>query len=263
MCYTALIYKTDKAAAQKAQRQAIINAILAQTYSNNNGFALLSETGQPLRTMEKAIFNKKFISEFNNPDQKWHLVHFRLATAGQKTLDNIHLWERNGHFFAHNGVINSLSYDKVKSDSLLFFENLINDAPKQGINYDNIKDLLDKHPQMADFYGRGFIVNPDNDVFMFGDFIAYYIDGYVIISSAPLFFGNSLEFGDLEFSIEPATPPLTAKLDGICGFDGHDFDFLGDIEAEHLPTYSWQKNNDWQDDVRYYNRNPKQIGFSY
>lgn len=81
-----------------------------------DGFSYASDTGT-FRGLEYKFQKVEY--------KKWVVVHTRTATNGTVNADNTHCWKHNEYTFAHNGTIASLASSVKKSDSRMFFDNLV------------------------------------------------------------------------------------------------------------------------------------------
>jgi hypothetical protein len=72
----------------------------------------------------------KQLAELNQVDHSI-VFHFRWASHGAKSLRNCHPFtlKKHGMVFCHNGVINKVQYDAVKSDTLMFAETILEQLP--------------------------------------------------------------------------------------------------------------------------------------
>lgn len=96
-------------------------------HSNNDGAGIMYSRGGEL-IIEKGIFESfldfrklydRGISLCNNSSV---VVHFRIATSGEKTEENCHPFRINKSIgFAHNGIFSAMSsYKQTKSDTAVF-----------------------------------------------------------------------------------------------------------------------------------------------
>lgn len=71
------------------------------------------------------------------------LIHFRIATQGKINDANCHPFKVNSSMaFIHNGVISKMPYDKAKSDTAFFNEDIVKKLPSNFMSNDAILKLL-------------------------------------------------------------------------------------------------------------------------
>lgn len=121
--------------------------------------------------------------------------HLRLATAGDITTGNVHFWEREGWYFAHNGTTSEgyAGYGKhapkqPHSDSYLFFERLIAAQTLTATDID-IPAVL-KQIKEWKLWGRFVLYHhATRKTYFFGDFHLYMMDDDIMyLASAPISF---------------------------------------------------------------------------
>jgi hypothetical protein len=216
MCYLLFAKKLKKTAKNKT----LTDIFSEKIKYNTDGACYLTDKGNYLRTLENDEYLNLLPKAVNKAN--WLISHLRFATNGAKTLNNVHLFERDGFYFAHNGIISEYTgksaKDGEKSDSLLYFNNLI----------DSIKNLDDKHItkriKKSNFFdgGRAMLILPNGKMFLYGDFKAYNLDGWLIISSSSLYFSQkekTLDFGAVKLK---KGNNFYGDLDGIYSIDLRD-----------------------------------------
>lgn len=101
------------------------------------------------------------------------VMHFRLATHGQKNLENCHPYIIHSHgttlAFIHNGIFNGESprEDLGMSDSFWFGENVLKNLPEKFYRNDGILELLDAHVARRHF-SKLVILSSDGDLVIVG-----------------------------------------------------------------------------------------------
>jgi hypothetical protein len=105
MCFNCIIVKPKTAKLPKT----IVNKLKAEMRINPHGYGILkmnTTTGKTstIRTLTR-IKAVNFL-ETNNNYNVMH-CHFRLASAGKISNDNIHMWEIDGWYFSHNGTVSA------------------------------------------------------------------------------------------------------------------------------------------------------------
>lgn len=159
---------------------------------NSDGFFIKTPEGE-LRTIDDRIANPT-IQQVNLDDL---MLHFRFATAGKITENNVHGWEIGDWKFLHNGHVSGYTINHINqnireredSDSLSFFKDLV--LFLNEINSKKDKQVARVIQQMVkdtNFSGRAVLYNMKTDkMYLFGDFHIYcFGDSHIVISSATL-----------------------------------------------------------------------------
>lgn len=192
MCYI-LIAKQLKEPTVLIEQQ--IRSILKdQADKNADGFFVKNDS-EVLRTLdEKAALPRLKDVTLNNL-----MVHFRWASAGRVTTDNVHGWELGDWTFLHNGGVTDYiksygqSRTQEEADSYLFFQDLYLFLQEINQRKDKqVEKVIRDVATSTNFFGRAALYNNVTDkMYLFGDFHVYrFEDAYIIISSAPLSFNN-------------------------------------------------------------------------
>lgn len=255
MCQLLLAKKIKKTASTKA----LMDILADKSIYNKDGFAILGSSGDILRTLDKAEFNKKAKKIIKATD--WNITHLRLATHGKASVDNVHLWQKNGFIFGHNGVIaNYGKYgDSGISDSQDYFISLMATIKN------NEPSHIAKRIKKSKFFngGRAFLLAPQDKLYLFGDFKVYEVAGWFIISSSTLYLNETQKkYGALTMI---TSKMATGELDGIYLMDLNkpiDLKYMGDIPANKQSTMYNFKDYNLKDYPTKYNKN-YQIGFDY
>lgn len=222
MCFivTSIKLKEDKVA-----QNAIFNVLAGEQADNAHGTASLcySKDGKPV------IWRGDYepFAKMQDNLHKFEVVnyHFRQATVGKKTLENVHFWQVADWAFCHNGVIANLG-DEEESDSLKFFNYLVAHKflPKQGApKLDEIKAYVNESSLM----GRFLLINlKTKDIYFFGDFQVYLVaKSHLVITSANADFKRSYPVMGFSFELEGDVEALEADMDGINLFSYKDKQF--------------------------------------
>lgn len=241
MCYLNLTIKTKKIA--KKELEVLENALMEKMVVNPDGFATLFDNKILIRTCDNTLYYTELYNHLYNSAWGWALTHYRNGTSGEAGDKNIHLWQKDGFFFAHNGFANGVGEkaDKGACDSLLFFNQFLahlNGQTDRGHIIGALKKLENK------FMGRAIMVDPTGLLWLMGDFKCYKTKSLIVISSCEIDLSENINYGDLSFS---GNGILTSALDGLYSFDGEIFK----KEAKFEGSY-------------YYNYNPyQQLGIGY
>jgi hypothetical protein len=235
MCYLALLVKTtsapDISSLEKAEA-----AIIGEADFNRDGFGYQFNTGQNLRTLDFTDFYRGFTANiFDNHDWSFAMSHFRFGTSGEKTDKNVHCWRKKGFTFAHNGFVYGLDEKKDAGacDSLLYFNSFM---ARLNNNFSKKNIIKTIRAISSGFSGRAIIIAPDNKVYLFGDFQAYYLKDLILISSCALDFDDKNVYGDLIFNT-PDTTPKTV-INGIFCLDNGKFKKMGEFQPVKKYTYT-------------------------
>jgi len=213
MCYIALVKNNPNPLAG----QAILEKIADKIEANDDG-AFVGSLGvaENLRTLD----NKRATQAVKRAGLDNLLVHFRMATTGAITENNVQGWEINGWVCVHNGTVGKLSGGLVEadSDSLKFFKKLAGRLPDNG-EVKQIKRAIRKVCYQERFNGRAIIYNRRLDLaVLFGDWYLYEYGGAVVFSSAGIYnLGSKLvkERNGLLFEYAEGLPLGEAEIDGI------------------------------------------------
>lgn len=133
-------------------------------------------------------YDKNKIYKFNNLSYKKylslakgkHIIHFRLATHGSKSIDNIHPFKIKNHLYLfHNGVINIKTINDFSDTKTLC--HVLKNCP-----FSSIVEILSHYS----LEGNKFILVDisNNQTFFFGNFIK---EGNKIYSSYPKRYYNN------------------------------------------------------------------------
>lgn len=199
---------------------------------NSDGIGLIAfnKTGvvHSFRDMVKPSQSlEQVIAKYSNT-----LVHLRLATAGDKTADNVHFWQWNNWYFAHNGIVGQLTAGKAKSDSLQFFEAICQKGllQKNGLlNHKGIEKLSNKY----NLSGRFVLFNSILRVgYYFGNWYAYKLQNSLVISSQSISLVEATPFFGFTFT----TPRPTIKEKEIPS-SIFMVDFINATSHEIQPTF--------------------------
>ncbi len=238
MCYLATIIPTKKNKKLSEETQkAFLEIMVAKINANPHGFAMLTSAGQKIRTLNPKIFYK-MIEKNIETDFDFMVFHARYATAGDMNYQNIHLWDIDGWHFGHNGWTGRNRTKNVKSDSLLFFEELAEKINTTDKKDDSITKAINETAISHNFTGRAMLLSPNNEkMYLFGDFEVYVLDDCIIISSATISFEYSVISYGLAFDKEIES--LNQNIEGVYTFDFElsEFKFLAN-NAEHPKEYT-------------------------
>lgn len=172
--------------------------LLEKAKDNDDGFYFRNAGGE-LKTLDlKNARNQITKVELNNL-----MTHFRWATTGKVSKDNVHGWTIGDWLFMHNGTVSNYAedyttkYKQEHTDSYLFFKDLslflsmVN--PKKD---EQVAEAIQSSLDDSDFYGRAVLYNKTTDkMYLFGDFHIYTLaDSYLVISSQILDFEQKTEY---------------------------------------------------------------------
>ncbi len=142
--------------------------------------------------------------------------HFRLATIGKKTKENVHFWQIGNWAFCHNGIIGGIGDDN-ESDSLVFFKQLIKSKFLTKDNQLKGKKIKD-YVNILNFGGRFLIINlKTKNIYFFGDFNLYVLNkSYLVFTSSSASYENTFSIMGLNFPDESQTvESIDSTIDGV------------------------------------------------
>lgn len=189
--------------------------------SNGDGFYLESFGGKKqnkLRTLDKNEMAKmvKRIG-FENI-----ILHWRLATTGKKTKDNVQGWKVGDWQFVHNGIVDGYITDKNQdwSDSWYLFNVLASKIQNQNAITDmDIVSVINGVMTTINFWGRYALYNTATDkLYLVGDWYVYLLnESNLVLSSASLkFVGNKEKIQNgFVFNVEQDFLASEKEIDGI------------------------------------------------
>lgn len=187
MCYLLFAKKLNS----DADPETILKIIRYKKEVNKDGFAFKTPSSI-CRTLDFEKFENRLKSEMKH--NSWVGIHLRMASMGSVNINNVHFWEINKHFFAHNGHMFHYKPENDKSDSYQYFEKLANSIKSQDEKH-VVKRIKDSH-----FSGRAILIGPNNEKYLYGDFHFYMARGWLLVSSTELKFKTAeRKYGDLTF----------------------------------------------------------------
>lgn len=162
-----------------ARREEILQAMR----SNSAGFFLAALRPNGERDAIRTLDEKEAIKFFDDKvrDEDAFVMHARIPSRGEKTLDNVHGWQEDGVMFAHNMTLSELD-DVMKedkwgnTDSEYFFRKVFmpvyralgESAYKDG----KLDECLDRIVRIAVQGTNKFLfVMPDNGVLRYGNWV--------------------------------------------------------------------------------------------
>jgi hypothetical protein len=197
-------------------------------------------------------------------------IHTRTATSGNLTKSNFHFWQKEGFYFAHNGIVSVL--DKMatkKSDSRLFFDFLMRDIKEKERKLKNKKKKKDfklsptkvlkkieENAEKFEFYGVAFLYDSrERILYLIGsraiDVVSDSENFIAFASFEPkVCFSQAIDYSGFTFTREN-TPLLLDKLDLSSGYYAYSID-RQEIIAERERSYfgfatSGQSSSGWQE----------------
>lgn len=110
----------------KGDKISIIKSTENEMETNKDGYALISDAGDHIRTVDVKEF-KRWIEEKKAELNKTKavLLHYRLGTNGEQGIGNVHLWRFGEWYMCHNGGFYKWSNgsNRGECDSFKFFNN--------------------------------------------------------------------------------------------------------------------------------------------
>lgn len=217
MCYILTAIKLKES--QEA-KDVILNVLAEQQVGNSHGSASVAfnfdkRVPSIVRAMEIDIENM-----IETVESDVFSYHFRLATIGGKTVNNVHYWKKGNWAFAHNGQIHGLTNEDDDSDSLTFFKNIVSKGYLTKGNKAKCAKIKE-YTNKVNFWGRYIIVNlKTKNVYFFGDFETYLVENsYLVITSVTTSFEKNINILGLPFGGDDEVKALASEIDGVWMFD--------------------------------------------
>ena len=154
---------------------------------------------------------------------KMTIAHLRMATTGNVTQQNVHLWQKKKAFFAHNGIVTKYSnYSSVRkfdknnknepTDSYLFFDTVTKYISKNEID----TEAISLEAAEAGLGGR-FLISAKDKTYLFGDWEVIAYEGVTYITSARISIETVEWQHGIPFSV--GIPAWESDLDGVYEID--------------------------------------------
>ena len=278
MCYTAVICKLENKEISdefyQKTKKVILENILVKQYGNHEGSGAIAKNyGSKSFYKVRDMNYKRFLKRAKGQDlfnKDIFGIHFRNATEGTVNLRNIHFWQGKGFYFAHNGIVYQQDKDdKGRSDSLLFFNKILNKISNVK-NYEGIASMLGELIDKTGFSGRGFLLD-NKKLILFGDLYSYLVnDCFVVFSSAELDFKEyqGKSFGDLYLYRQTTKVDIiSGEIEGVSLWDFKD-KVKKTIHKHSYKSYSNYKGLNsgqfWEDELaleEYNDSELKKLGF--
>ena len=241
MCYTAFIVKKQE---NKDFDKILKRELEKKQWENSDGFASLKlsknfEVKEYIRSVDY-LPASKMLESFNY----YNLFHFRLATAGKKDNQNVHLWKARNWIFSHNGSVMQFS-DDIFSDSYLFFRLLCKNLPKDNrkLNDKHVAKALEKWINKTDLYGRGFLLNlKHKKLYIFGNIEVYNYDNYFILSSSKLDFQKKIKRFGTEFYLNYEILKKEIRGYYVYNLNTNTLKKLKDTSSDYTSYYEYYQN---------------------
>ena len=136
--------------------------------------------GNPKRDVVRTLDEKEAVGFWKRqPDDREMVMHFRIPSRGQKSLDNVHGWEEDGILFGHNltlcdldGMMKRVKWEGTDSEFFFrkifipFYRGLGKDAYKDGKFHPDLDNLVQF---ICGCRNRFMFIMPDNTVIRYGD----------------------------------------------------------------------------------------------
>src|SRR5258708_1964040 len=143
MCFILTAIKLQE---NEEAKNAIINILKQEQSGNPHGTGSLCFSKNKKPDIWRGEFKdwEKIKKNLNNYEVINY--HFRQATVGKKTVDNVHFWKMGNWAFCHNGMIGNMGNEN-DTDSLVFFKHLISEnylTSNNVLKGEKIKDYANK-----------------------------------------------------------------------------------------------------------------------
>lgn len=136
----------------KPSSAVISDETLRNCFENNDdgcGFAYINTDNRGIKrivvkkTLDFDVFMRQYKRATSIAPDSPFLIHFRIKTHGKITKDNCHpFYIDDNHVFIHNGIIQGMGYNELKSDTMLFNENYLQLLPDGWMNNEGIIKLI-------------------------------------------------------------------------------------------------------------------------
>lgn len=144
--------------------------------SNRYGFSILVLRNKKVVAHQRSLREEDIMKVWDEAkDDDYVLTHSRIPSAGghEANLEDCHMWQREGCYFAHNGtmtnIIDMMGADDSRTDSLYCFEEIFLPLWKsQGRNFNQ---LVERTMTAVTHGSRVVIVTPDGEVHYLGKWI--------------------------------------------------------------------------------------------
>lgn len=243
MCYIAIIKQIGEPNPQTEER---IRKILQEKADYNSDGFFFRLADFELRTTD----DRKAVEKIKQLPLDNLMAHFRIASAGVVSEDNVHGWKIGDWQFFHNGSVSDYikTYAQAKeqseSDSLLFFQDLAlflqEITTKKSKKFDRqVENIIRNIATETFFWGRAALYyEPLDKMFLFGDFNIYTFDSsYLIISSSKLNLDQTTNVHVHGFNVKYSQDSLIGEQtsDGIgvinsFSTNGFEYKYLGELK---------------------------------
>lgn len=153
---------------------------------------------------------------------KMAIAHLRMATTGNVSQQNVHLWQKKNSFFAHNGIVTKYSNYEAKlpankdknshTDSYLFFETVTDYISDDEVD----TEAISLEAAEAGLGGR-FLISQKDKTYLFGDWEVVAYEGVTYITSAVISISETQWQHGIPFNT--SIPAWESSLDGVFVID--------------------------------------------
>ncbi len=174
----------------ESKEKQIRGILKEKCFSNRDGF-FFQNSGDIIRTLDSKIA----CSAIDTAVLNGLMCHFRMASAGKITQDNVHGWVEGDWTFFHNGGVSTyvnsgVAREQELTDSYQLFQDILRAMEgKKGYKDKVVCRILEEVLKNVNFWGRAALYNNKTDsMYLFGDFWVYqFASSYLILSSSSLF----------------------------------------------------------------------------
>ncbi len=223
MCFILTAIKIEE---NDLARQGIFQVLKEEQIGNPHGTGALCFNKDNNRvTHEKTMHSDWDTMKANVDNFDIINYHFRLATIGEKNVENVHFWKHGDWYFAHNGIIGGLGTAQ-ESDSLIFFKELVRQKLLQ--KNGNVKCTEVKaYANTLNFGGRFLLVNTKTkNMYFFGDWNVCLLNkSYLAITSSSASFDIKYTILGLEFDQDIEIEKMEATMDGVWMYESKTKEF--------------------------------------
>lgn len=151
---------------------------------NSSGFFMCALRPDGTRDTIRTLDEKEAIKFFDDKvkDEDAFVMHARIPSRGEKTLENVHGWESDGILFMHNMTITDVDammkrVNWTKTDSEFFFRKVFipfyrglgAEAYKDGKFHEDLDNIIQHFVGMSNKF---LFIMPDNSVIRYGSWVS-------------------------------------------------------------------------------------------
>lgn len=215
------------------------------------GFTVHDGARRTIRTLDDKAF-MKFFDEVVEDDDMW-VMHARIPSRGEKTIDNVHGWEEDGIIFCHNmtislldGMMRNVKWENTDSEFffrhvfLPFYRGCGKDAYKDGKFCEDLDNLV---RYFCGSMNKFLFIMPDNRIVRYGDWVT---EEDRLEDGKPAFWASNTTYKTYMPAWSPAGKGGDGRAVGFRACEDDDDDDLEGYAGYYGGAYtpSWRKDRD-------------------